>query len=101
MIVLDTNVVSELIRPRPDDAVVAWVNAQRRSGLYITATTVAELWFGVVRLAPGRRRRALEADFRATVDDDFRLRVLSYDRMAATHHAELAVARERVGRPID
>lgn len=100
MIVLDTNVVSELMRPAPDDVVVAWVDAQPPDDLYLTSMTVAELLFGVARLPSGRRRERLSERIGRLVDDLFADRVLAFDAPAAVAYARIATARERAGRPI-
>jgi len=101
MIILDTNVVSELMRPKPSDVVMSWIDAQWPTPLYITATTAAELLLGAANLPSGRRKRTVEERVVATIDVDFARRVLPYDRNAATHFADIASRRRRVGRPID
>ncbi|HMJ02322.1 MAG TPA: type II toxin-antitoxin system VapC family toxin [Conexibacter sp.] len=100
MIVLDTNVLSELMRRRPATRVVRWVDGQDASALAITAVTVAELLYGVARLADGARKAELAAAVNALVQEDFSGRVLSFDAVAAVHYAELVVERDRNGRPI-
>ena len=62
MKILDTNVVSELIRPNRDEIVVAWVDAQPLAELFVTAITEAELRYGVATMPSGKRKKALEAD---------------------------------------
>lgn len=98
MIVLDTNVISELARPAPDDRVVAWVNAQDDTAL--TATTVAELLYGVARLPDGARKARLSEGIRGMIDEDLGGRVLAFDRAAAAHYADIAARRDGAGRPI-
>jgi predicted nucleic acid-binding protein len=100
MIVLDTNVLSELMRRRPAARVVRWVDEQDASALAITAVTVAELLYGVARLADGARKTELAAAVGALVREDFAGRVLPFDAAAAEHYAELVAERERQGRPI-
>jgi predicted nucleic acid-binding protein len=100
MIVLDTNVISELMRRRPAARVVSWVDEQDASALAITAVTVAELLYGVARLADGARKTELAAAVDALVREDFARRVLPFDAAAATHYADLVAERERQGRPI-
>ena len=96
MIVLDTNVISETHKPRPDPAVLAWLNAQDLTNLYLTAVTAGELVFGVSCLDPGRRRTALGASVRAILDEDFSGRILPYDGVAAVIYGErIAEARRR------
>lgn len=98
--VLDTNVVSELMRPRPDPAVVAWVDARPTALLALTAVTAAELFHGVARLPDGRRRAALAEVVGSVVDDHFDGRVLGFDVVAAGHYGDLVARREATGRPI-
>lgn len=100
MIVLDTDVVSELMRTEPDAAVLGWVDSQPTDRLFITATTVAQLFYGVTRLADGRRKRELAGIIEAVVEEDFVDRVVAFDDVAACHYADIAAGRERAGRPI-
>jgi predicted nucleic acid-binding protein len=101
MIVLDTNVISELMRPRPDAAVFAWVSAQRRSVLYTTGINQAEILYGVAMLPDGRRRAALSAAAEAMFADDLADRVLPFDGAAAAHYARIVTARRQAGKPIE
>lgn len=100
MIVLDTNVLSELIRGRPAARVVEWVDEQDARTLAITAITVAELLYGVARLADGARKARLASAVRALVHEDFSDRVLAFDGMAAERYADFVADREREGRPV-
>lgn len=98
MIVLDTNVISELARQTPDDRVLAWVNHQDQ--VAVAATTVAELLYGVARLPDGARKSRLAEGIRAMIDDELGGRVIAFDRAAASHYAEIVAARDRIGRPM-
>ncbi len=100
MIVLDTNVLSELLRPAPDGPVEAWF--ARRDGADIWFTTVgeAELRYGLALLPAGRRRDVLAEAVEAILEHDFRGRILSFDRPAALAYATIAAARRAAGRPI-
>ena len=100
MIVLDTNVISELMRGQPPEQVVRWLDEQDAARLTITAITVAELLHGVARLDDGARKTDLAAAVRALVDEEFSGRVLSFDAAAAEHYAALVAARDRDGRPV-
>jgi predicted nucleic acid-binding protein len=100
MIVLDTNVLSELMRRRPSARVVGWVDEQDASALAITTVTAAELLYGVARLADGARKTELATAVEALVGEDFAGRVLPFDAAAAGHYAELVAERERQGRPV-
>ncbi|WP_019812985.1 type II toxin-antitoxin system VapC family toxin [Saccharomonospora saliphila] len=100
MIVLDTNVVSELTRAEPDAGVVDWVDRYPADEVFLTAVTAAELRYGVTRLPDGRRRRALAEAVEALLAEDFQGRVLPFDAGAARAYATLVVAREAEGTPI-
>jgi predicted nucleic acid-binding protein len=100
MIVLDTNVLSELMRRRPAARVVRWVDEQDADALAITAVTVAELLYGVARLAEGARKTEFATAVDALVREDFAGRVLPFDVAAAARYAELVAGRDRNGRPI-
>jgi predicted nucleic acid-binding protein len=100
VIVLDTNVVSEMMKAAPDGSVAAWIAEQAEASLYITSITQAEILYGVQRLSAGKRRGALEAAAEATFSEDFAGRILSFGTDAARAYARLAAQRERTGRPI-
>ena len=100
MIVIDTNVVSELMRQTPAPAVMAWFSAQDSAELYLTAVSEAELRAGVAILPAGRRRERLAAEVDAVVEQDFAGRVLPFDSAAARTYATIAASRRSVGRPI-
>ena len=100
MIVLDTNVLSESLRPRPSDAVGAWMAAQPAAILYTTAINQAEILYGVALLPSGRRKLFLEETVEAMFAEDFLGRVLPFDTAAARSFAEIAAIRRRTGRPI-
>ena len=100
MMVLDTNVVSELMRAAPESAVLNWLDAQPSSELWLTAVVAAELMFGVARLPEGGRKQQLAHNVAAMLEQDFAGQVLAYDLAAASIYAELVAQRERTGRPI-
>lgn len=100
MIILDTNVISELMRPRPETQVVGWVDAQPTSSLFTTAITEAELLLGVCLLPAGKRRALLEEAVLQMLVEDFRNRILPFDSMATRHFAELVSSRRRAGHPM-
>lgn len=101
MIVLDTNVLSELIRPQPEPNVVAWLRAQARSLLFTTAISRGEMLLGVLMLPDGQRKRRLLREVQAIFATDMAGRVLPYDGDAADAHAEFVVMRRAQGRPVD
>jgi toxin FitB len=99
MIILDTNVVSELMRPEPTPGVASWVRDRDRRELRTTAVTLAEVRYGIARLPDGRRKQVLLAAadeiFSAFADQ-----VLPVDAAAAEHYAVIASSREQTGKPI-
>lgn len=90
MILLDTNVVSELMRPAPEPAVEAWVRSQPSMSLYFSSVSEAELRFGAAILPEGRRREALSANIEGMLRTAFGDRVLSFDREAARAYGDIA-----------
>jgi predicted nucleic acid-binding protein len=97
MIVLDTNVVSEAMKPEPHPAVRAWLNNQVAETLYLSSVTLAELLFGI-RALPAGKRKAMLAQALDGLMGLFRDRVLPFDTDAARHYAELAVTAKVAGR---
>jgi predicted nucleic acid-binding protein len=100
MIVLDTNVLSELMRPQPARTVEAWVAAQPAASLFTTAITQAEILYGVALLPAGRRRNGLGATVDAIFELDLAGRVLPFDSAAAREFAGVATTRRQAGRPM-
>jgi len=100
LILLDTNVLSEMMRAAPSAAVEQWLAAQPQAGLFICAITEAELRHGVALLSAGRRRSALAADVEAMLSEDFAGRILPFDSAAAVEFATIAADRRGAGRPI-
>ena len=100
MIVLDTNVISEPLRPQPELAVVAWLDRQARETLYLTVTSLAELETGLALLPPGRRRSALERGLSSLIAGYFGPRILAVTADVAPVHAAIAAAAQRRGAAI-
>jgi predicted nucleic acid-binding protein len=100
MMLLDTNVLSELMRPAPNPRVVHWVSSQPARALFTTAITHAEILLGIELLAGGRRRRTLEERVAAMFAEDFEHRILPFDDAAAPAFAAIVARRRRSGRPI-
>lgn len=98
--VLDTNVLSELLRASPDPAVVAWVAAQPLNSLFVSAVTQAEMLLGARLLPPGKRRRALEIALSTMFAEDFARRILAFDSAAVPDYVEVVYSRRLAGRPI-
>lgn len=100
MIVLDTNVISEVFRPQPDSHVVDWL-ASLDGDVAITAITLAELLAGIRRLPRGRRRSALALMIETALEPYRDTRsILAFDSEAASHYADIVVARQSAGSPI-
>jgi predicted nucleic acid-binding protein len=100
VIVLDTNVVSELMKPSPSPAVLAWMSDQTLDDLFTTTITMAEVLFRIELLAKGKRRDQLLHEAEAMFAEDFAGRILSFDEQAARVFALIAAARRIHGRPI-
>lgn len=100
MIILDTNILSEVMRTSPDPAVVGWLETQPRPAIFTTAVTQAEILYGVRLLSESKRRVQLDDAIQAIFNEDFANRVLPFDASAAAAYAELAAARRQAGRPI-
>lgn len=101
MIVVDTNVISEMMRGEPDPAVLAWVAAQPRALLYTTHINQAEILYGIAALPEGRRRAALATAAEAMFAEDFAGRVLPFEAAAAARYPSIVLARRRAGHPIE
>jgi len=100
VLVLDTNVLSELMRSAPTRAVVEWLDTQPPESLFTTTVTQAEILFGIELLAQGERRRGLAAAVDAMFAEDFCDRILPFDCVAAVAFASIAADRRRAGKPI-
>lgn len=100
MIVLDTDVVTEVMRPRPDERVVGWLDTLDASAVALTAVTVAEIAYGVSRLPDDRKKARLRQRVVEMFGEEFENRLLPFDALAAMDYAAIVVARERAGRPI-
>ena len=100
MILLDTNVLSELVRPNPAPNVINWLAAQSPSAIFTTTITQAEIFYGLRLLPEGRRRLELTAAISLIFDQDLTGRVLPFDRDAAISFADLAAERRHAGNPI-
>jgi len=101
MIVLDTNVVSELMREYPNAQVQSWAAGLDRRTLAITSVTVAEILYGIRLLPIGRRRQSLDADWGAFISRGFGEAVLPFDAAAANIYAQIAIERRRSGRRVE
>jgi predicted nucleic acid-binding protein len=100
MILLDTNVLSEVMRPQPSDTVVSWLDEQPAGEFYTSAISRAEIELGLMLMPPGKRQEALGRAARAMFDEDFAGRCLPFDEDAARRYGRIVAARTRAGRPI-
>jgi predicted nucleic acid-binding protein len=100
MILLDTNVISELMRLAPDRAVERWLKSQPASSMFLSAITEAELRLGLALLPEGKRRSALSDGLEAMFAEEFREQIIPFDSAAAVVYAQVVVERRRAGRPI-
>jgi predicted nucleic acid-binding protein len=100
MIILDTNVLSETLRPAPSTRVLEWMRSEPGSALFTTAITESEMLYGVALLPEGARRQSLKSVVDLIFAKDLAGRVLPFDRAAAHEFSEIAASRRRAGRPI-
>lgn len=100
MIVLDTNVISELMRAEPHNAVLEWLTRQPIAGLFTTTITQAEILYGLALLPEGKRRDGLRDAAHAMFEEDFAGRILPFDTDAALAYSEIAAERRLDGQPI-
>ena len=100
MILLDTNVVSEAMRPKPDRKVLEWLDAQAAQTLYLSTVSLAELLLGIESLPAGKRRRALAAALAQQVVALFAERIVPFDLAAAQSYPEIVLRARRSGHAI-
>ena len=100
MIVLDTNILSEMMRARPDPHVMSWLNSQRPNQIYVSAITQAEMLLGVALLPTGKRRTSLATQIDALFEEDFAHHCLPFDSRAASHYAQIVSDRHKSGKPV-
>ena len=101
MIILDTNVLSALMRPNPDVAVVTWLDEQPSESIWTTAVSVLEVRTGLELLRPTKNRHRLEASFAQVIAEDLQYRILPLDTAAAEAAGRLVAANQRAGRPVE
>jgi hypothetical protein len=100
MFILDTNVLSELLKLEPEPSVLAWLESQPRSQVFTTAITEAEIAYGVALLPKSLHRQKLQDAAQAIFDEEFADKVLPFDSRAARTYGDIAVSRRAAGRPI-
>lgn len=101
MIILDTNVVSELMQKKPSPAVVDWLDAQAPEAVFVTSITLFESRYGLAVLPDGSRKTRLRQRLDSVISEDLEHRVLPFDSQAADRAANLAAERKRLGQPVD
>jgi toxin FitB len=101
MILLDTNVISELMAPSPSGKVMDWLNQQPRSSVWTTSISIYEIRSGLLAMPLGKRRSALETRLEQMLQTLFRGRTLYFDSDSALRAAELSAARRQIGRPVE
>lgn len=100
MILLDTNVISEVMRPIPEAAVIVWLNCQDASGIVLSTISIAEISYGLHCLADGQRKHRLTDRFEQFLRRGFAHRILDFDESAAQTYGELMAHRRSIGRPM-
>lgn len=100
MIIVDTNVISELMRPLPEKRIIDWMDSQQSSQLAITSITKAEILYGIGILPEGKRKKQLATAAAGMFKSDFKGRIFPFDTQSAEHFAEIVMNREKLGRQI-
>ncbi len=100
MIILDTNVISELMKETPNPLVIQWIKTQEKSNIAITTITIAEITYGLQALPSGLRQRTLENAFQKTIELLFSERMLGFDQKAAEIYGHLMAHRKKMGSPM-
>lgn len=100
MTILDTNVLSEVVKPRPEPVVMEWLSLQAFHDVYLTSITMAEVLHGLERMPAGKRRAALKVAVEGLFQHEFAGRILPFDEMAALNYGQLVTEREKAGRPM-
>ena len=100
MILLDTNVISELMKSSPSPAVVAWIDEQEVTQIFISTITVAEISYGINALPKGKRRSQFEEAFHKAILGAFQHRILFFDETSAHHYSKIMGHRKALGRPM-
>lgn len=101
MIILDTNIISEVMRPQPNTQVMSWLRKYPVEELAITSISIAEISYGLKRLPVGRRRDSLQWRFQMFIDQGFSDRIFPFEERAAEIYAEIIVDRKQQGKPIE
>lgn len=100
MIILDTNIISEMMKPVPNAIVFEWANQQMIADLYVSSITIAEISYGLNALPQGSRRRNLEIAFTKTLQEGFSGRILAFEELAAYQYGIIMSTRKKMGQPL-
>lgn len=100
MILLDTNVISELMKKSPAPSVLNWINQQQNTELIISSITIAEITYGLQTLPLGKRRTALELAFEQAIDEAFHHHILAFDESAAHFYGKIMGNKKQLGQPM-
>lgn len=100
MIILDTNVISEIMRDEPHRAVKTWFQTQRMDNLYTTSVSMAEVLYGLYRMPEGKRKETLLARFESMLNHALRNRVLMFKASHSSTYASIRADRDRIGKPM-
>lgn len=101
MIILDTNVLSALMNPLPDETVLRWLNRQPAASIWTTTITLMELRYGIAKMAMGKRRQTLSQGLEQVLREEIEGRIVSFDSAAAEQAAELSALRRRKGKVVE
>lgn len=101
MLVLDTNVISELMKVDPDPQIIDWLDAQATGSVWTTSISVSEISFGLNSLPDGKRKRALHEAFEAMLAEEFERHVLDFDQAAATRAGKISATLHGLGGPVE
>ncbi len=100
MILVDTNIISELMKPRPSQTVVEWFDNTDPVTVFVSTVTIGEIIYGLNLLPQGKRRQQLTKAFQAVIAEAFSQRIVSFDEAAALIYGELMAQRQKMGRPM-
>ncbi len=100
MIIIDTNIISEMMKPAPEKKVLDWFNDQESVSLYLTTITIGEIGYGIRALPNGKRSRLLTIGFEDLLSTAFESRILGFDEAAARRYGDVMVNRKENGRPL-
>jgi len=100
MIILDTNILSELMKRHPSDRVIHWLDKQNTSDLFLTSITLAEIQFGIGNMPDGKRKQTFQTQFNRFIQHGFYARVLDFNQASALCYGTIMTNRKKLGRPM-